>query len=175
MSSDDHVPPDAVPEPPPEPQEKKRPLIHDGPARTSPYPMSRLAARIELVDVAKEIQRADELVGAVVGSKLGLIAEQIRLLQEQAREVLEEAKRDVDLHRAECNFKKRPGFVYHLYRRPNDSLYFSMLSPEDWRGQPPDAFEGSYVLGVDLSFTPKEKADAAAARTADTRRLLRAP
>lgn len=146
--------------------------FHDGPARTSPYPLSRLAPPHDLVDVAKEIQRADALAAAVVGSKLGLIAEQIRALQEQAQKVLADAKRDVDLHRAECNFKKRPGAVYHLYRRPDDRLYFSMLSPDDWRGSPPDAFEGSYVLGVDLAFTPKDEAEATVIRTADARRLL---
>lgn len=135
--------------------------------------MSRLAPPHDLVDVATEIQRADELTSAVVGGKLGLIAEQIRALQEQARQVLDDAKRDVALHRAECNFKKRPGATYHLYRRRDDRLYFSMLSPADWRDAPPDAFEGSYVLGVDLTFTPKEQADAMMTRTADARRLLR--
>lgn len=146
--------------------------FHEGPARTSPYPLSRLAPPHDLVDVAKEIQRADALAAAVVGSKLGLIAEQIRSLQEQAQKVLADAKRDVDLHRAECNFKKRPGAVYHLYRRADDRLYFSMLSPADWRGAPPDGFEGSYVLGVDLTFTPQAEAEAAVVRTADARRLL---
>lgn len=146
--------------------------FHEGPTRTSPYPMSRLAPPVELVDVAREIQRADELTSAIVGGKLGLIAEQIRVLQAQARQVLDDAKRDVDLHRAECNFKKRPGATYHLYRRVDERLYFSMLSPADWRDAPPDKFEGSYVLGVDLSFTRKEEADAKMSRTAETRLLL---
>jgi hypothetical protein len=28
-----------------------------------------------------------------------------------------------------------------------------MLSPEDWRGHPPHAFEGSYRLEPDMSWT----------------------
>jgi hypothetical protein len=147
---------------------------YQGPAHASPYPLSRLAPAYDLVDVAKEIQRADELVSAVVGDKLSLIAEQIRLLQDQARQVLDEAQRDVELHRAECSFQKRPGTTYHLYRRRDGSkrLYFSMLSPADWNGSPPDDFEGSYVLGVDSSFTRAEEAEAARARSQHARALL---
>jgi hypothetical protein len=44
--------------------------------------------------------------------------------------------------------------VYHLYRDGNGSLYFSMLSPEEWGGNPPHGFEGSYRVEVDMSFTP---------------------
>jgi hypothetical protein len=129
---------------------------HDGPASASPYPLDRLARPHDLVDTAREIQRADEALGAMVSGKLLVIAEQIRALQDQAREVLATAKRDADLHRATCAFKKRPGSVYHLYRRADDSLYFSMLSPEDWGGRPPHAWQGSFRLEVDQSWTPAE-------------------
>ena len=44
--------------------------------------------------------------------------------------MLEETKRDAELHHAACNFKKRPGQMYHLYRRSNGTTYFSMLSPK---------------------------------------------
>ena len=48
----------------------------------------------------------------------------------KARKVLEETKRDAELHHAACNFKKRPGQMYYLYRRQNGTTYFSMLSPK---------------------------------------------
>ncbi|HEY8432439.1 MAG TPA: DUF2452 domain-containing protein [Sandaracinaceae bacterium] len=127
---------------------------HDGPARTSPYPMSRLAPAHDLVDVAREIAAADRAIGAVVGGKLEVIARQIRALQEEARALLARAKRDLDLHRAECSFVKRPGSIYHLYRRGEDRLYFSMLSPDDWGGTPPHPYVGSYRLESDSSWTP---------------------
>jgi Protein of unknown function (DUF2452) len=133
---------------------------HEGPARTSPYPLSRLSAPHDLIDVAREIQQADALLGAVTGGKLEIIARQIRALQEHARDLLEAAKRDGELHRAACNFKKRPGQVYHLYRRDDGARYLSMLSPEEWGGSPPHAFEGSYRLEVDMSWTPAEEIDA---------------
>jgi hypothetical protein len=120
---------------------------------TSRYPLSRLSAPHDLVDVAREIQQADATLGSVTVAKLRVIAEQIRALQERAREVLDEAKHASDLHRATCNFKKRPGALYHLYRKSDGALYWSMLSPDEW-GTPPDAYQGSYRLEADMTWTP---------------------
>ena len=74
--------------------------------------------------------QADEMVKATTASKLVIIAEQIRFLQQQAHKVLWEASQSADLHQAACNFRKLPGHVYHLYERPSGQRYFSMLSPE---------------------------------------------
>ncbi len=125
---------------------------HHGPDSTSPYPVSRLAPAFELVDIAREIQRADAMLSEVVGSKLELIAGQIRALQEQARAILEKAEVDAALHRATCRFQKRAGQVYHLYERIDGRSYISMLSPEDW-GDPPHRHVGSYRLEADMSWT----------------------
>jgi uncharacterized protein YdcH (DUF465 family) len=115
--------------------------------------MSRLAPRFELVDLAAEIARADETISLVASARLALVKKQILALQDEARAILEEAAHAARLHRARCNFRKVPGRVYHLYRRGEDELYFSMLSPDDWRGAPPHAFEGSYRLENDQTFT----------------------
>ena len=123
------------------------------PEHASPYPLSRLAPAFDLIDVAREIQEADKMLGAVVGGQLEVIAKQIQALQEQAQGLLERARVAAELHRADCHFKKRPGHVYHLYRRPNGSAYFSMLSPKEWGGAPPHPFEGSFRLEVDQSWT----------------------
>lgn len=147
-------------------------LKHRGPAHSSPYPISRLAPAFDLVDVAREIQKADELIVDVASDKLRLIADQIHALQAQAREILADAQRDAELHRAACNFVKRPGQTYHLYRKADGPLYFSMLSPEDWKGRPPDAFEGSYRLEVDMSWTAAEKTASRDPHVAEMRRLL---
>lgn len=130
---------------------------HEGPANTSPYPISRLAPVHDLVDTAREIQEADRMLGTVTGNKLQMLARQIRALQEEARTLIEAARRDADLHRAVCRFQRRPGHVYHFYRRPDGALYLSMLSPEDWRGSPPHPFEGSYRLESDMSWTKAEE------------------
>jgi hypothetical protein len=86
--------------------------------------------------------------------KLKVLAEQMRALQAEARRVLEQARESQALHRAECNFVRQPGKVYHLYRRDNGRCYFSLLSPEEWGGQPPHPYEGAYRLEADLSWTP---------------------
>jgi len=121
--------------------------------RDAPYPMSRLSPRFDLVDLAAEIARADETVSLVASGKLEVIRQQIVALQDKARAILDEAAFAAELHRARCNFRKAPGKVYHLYRKSADELYFSMLSPEEWGGAPPHAFEGSYRLEPDQTFT----------------------
>ncbi len=129
---------------------------HEGPDRSSPYPVSRLAPVISLVDVAREIQAADAVLSVKMTAELAIIADQIRALQERARRALAEAEESARLHRATCGFKKRPGHVYHLYRRSSGALYFSMLSPAEWGGRCPDAFEASYRLEIDMTFKKLE-------------------
>lgn len=125
-----------------------------GPAHSSPYPVSRLAPAHDLVDTARQIAEADQVIGTVVHGKLSVIAEQIRALQEQARRIMHEARQAASLHRAQCSFQKRVGHTYHLYERPDGTSYFSMLSPNDWGQRPPHVFSGSFRLEPDMSWTP---------------------
>ena len=125
----------------------------------SPYPVSRLAPGYDLVDIAKEISQADAMINTRVNAKLKVIADQIRALQAEARKVLQETQRDQDLHQIPCSFHRRPGSLYHLYQRDNGSRYFAMLSPQEWGGNPPHAFLGSYRLELDMSWTPADRLD----------------
>jgi len=143
--------------------------IHQGAARSAPYPVSRLGASVDLVDLAQQISTADSHINTRVSSKLQLIAEQIRHLQSEAREALESARRDQELHRAQCNFKRIPGKLYHLYQRPDGEIYFSMLGLEEWGGRPPHEFKGSYRLENDMSWTPAEELG----KPDDSRELVR--
>ena len=145
---DDPLDPPAA-HPPEGAEPSARPLA----AAASPYPMSRLAPPFDLVDAAMEIARADAQLGTVVNARLQVIREQMRSLQDQARAILDDARRAAELHRARCAFKKVPGHAYHLYRHTDGELYFSMLSPADWGGAPPHAYEGSFRLGADMSWT----------------------
>jgi hypothetical protein len=116
---------------------------------------------MELVDYAREIAEADALVNQRVTAKLQVIAEQIRALQAQAREVLEEARTDQRLHRARCAFRRIPGKFYHLYRHADGTLEFSLLSPDDWGQRPPHSFVGTYRLEADMGWTPADQLEAA--------------
>lgn len=86
--------------------------------------------QFDLVELASTIQQADKFTRATAGSKLSVIAEQVRFLQNQARKVLEEAQRDQKINHMACNFKRIPGKLYYIYKRPNGKEYMSMISPE---------------------------------------------
>jgi hypothetical protein len=62
-----------------------------------------------LIELARFVQQADSHTKAIVGGKLELISEQIKLLQSQARDVLHQSRRDVELSHAKCNFQRKPG------------------------------------------------------------------
>eukprot|EP00118_Oscarella_pearsei_P008904 m.48243 g.48243 ORF g.48243 m.48243 type:complete len:167 (+) comp33863_c1_seq4:654-1154(+) len=74
----------------------------------------------------------------------------------KAQEVLENARRDAQLHHAACNFQKRPGKIYYLYEKPNRQTYFSMISPEEW-GSSPHLYIGGFRLEMDMSWTPVDE------------------
>ena len=124
-----------------------------GPTRAAPYALSRLAGPVSLVEVAREIEQADQWLASTASAKLGVIAEQMHALREAAQRVIDKAARDAELHRAEARFKRYPGRTYHLYEREAGVRYWSLLSPDDWGQRPPHPFVGSFRLESDQSFT----------------------
>jgi len=129
---------------------------HVGPDRLAPYPLSRLSPDIQLIDMAKEIAEADDMLSIQATGKLRLLLEQMRGLQDEARTILEETRRNQELHRAHCGFKKIAGKIYHLYKKEDSGLLFSMIGPDEWNGSPPFRFVGSYRLENDMSWNPVE-------------------
>ncbi|GCB70953.1 uncharacterized protein C1orf50 homolog isoform X1 [Scyliorhinus torazame] len=120
----------------------------------STYQTNRVGDPLDIVALAEQIQKADDFVRANACNRLTGIAEQIQYLQEKARKVLEDAKRDADLHHVACNIVKKPGTVYFMYRRDSGQKYFSILSPKDWGQSCPHDFLGAYKLQHDMSWTP---------------------
>ncbi|MBE7437631.1 MAG: DUF2452 domain-containing protein [Spirochaetales bacterium] len=116
------------------------------------YPIRTLSPAFSLVDRAREIEEASAFLESTTGGKLSLIAEQIRALRTQAEGILESARRDAELHRLECAFQKKIGQTIYLYERPTATRYFSLLSPEDWKGAPPHRFIGAFRLQADQCF-----------------------
>lgn len=114
---------------------------------------------MDLVELARQVQKADEFTRANAGNKLTVIADQIKHLQEEAMQVLLEARRDADLHHVACNMVKKPGTTYHLYGRESGQRYLSILSPQEWGSSCPHEFLGSYFLEMDMSWTPVDKLD----------------
>ena len=137
--------------------EQDKAILHRGDAHASPYPVSRLAPAYDTGELSAEVAKAESMLSARTGAKLRVIADQIALLQQEARKVLDEARDEQLLNRAQCAFKRIPGKTYHLYRRANGKSFFSMLSPDVWGGSPPQVFLGSYRLETDYSWTPAEQ------------------
>ncbi|XP_054639346.1 uncharacterized protein C1orf50 homolog [Dunckerocampus dactyliophorus] len=120
------------------------------------YQTTRVGDAMDLVALAAQVQKGDDFIKANACNKLSVIADHIRYLQEQARKVLEEAKRDADLHHAACNIVKKPGNMYYLYQRPSGQKYFSIISPKEWGPSCPHQFVGAFKLQHDMSWTPEE-------------------
>nr|XP_057911696.1 uncharacterized protein C1orf50 homolog [Doryrhamphus excisus] len=121
----------------------------------SAYQTTRVGDAMDLVALAAQVQKGDDFIKANACNKLSVIADHIRYLQEQARKVLEEAKRDADLHHAACNIVKKPGNMYYLYERPSGQKYFSIISPKEWGPSCPHQFVGAFKLQHDMSWTPE--------------------
>jgi len=109
----------------------------------------------ELVELAAQVEKADQFTRATAGSKLQTIAEQVRFLQEQAKKVLEDARLNALVHKTSCNFNKIPGKTYYIYkqRKNPDEEWISMISPEEWGTACPE-FVAGYRLEFDMSWTP---------------------
>lgn len=129
---------------------KAEPVLKD--KHLMPHAGRTLDPPIRLVDRAKEIESASESIETHVNGKLQLIVNQIRSLQEEAKQIVEQAHLDVELHKVKCNFEKAVGQEMHLYEKPDGAKYFSLLSPAEWNNKPPHNFLGSYRLQPDRSF-----------------------
>uniref|UniRef100_A0A8C2NCS3 DUF2452 domain-containing protein n=1 Tax=Capra hircus TaxID=9925 RepID=A0A8C2NCS3_CAPHI len=136
-----------------------------GLALVSPHRTHRAGDPLDLVALAEQVQKVRRRV----------IAEQIEHLQEQARKVLEDARRDADLHHVACNMVKKPGNIYYLYKRESGQQYFSIISPEEWGTSRPHDFLGAYKLQHDLSWTPYEDIEKQDAKISVVNKLLNQP
>ena len=129
-----------------------KPLIHAGASHSAPYPVSRLSAAFNVLDLAQEVEQAEKIISTTSHAKLKLIAEQMLQLKQQARQILEDTQKNNQLHRAQCQFQKIPGKTYHLYKKPDQQLYFSMLNPQEWGDNHADYYQGAYTLQADMSW-----------------------
>ena len=138
-----------------------------GSDNASPYPVSRLGAPISLVDSAKIIEAASSKVALRTNAQLEVIVEQMKALQERARDIIEQASRDVDLIHAECRFHKVPGRIYHLFEKKDGHRYFSMIGPDEFGGAVPSGFLASYRYEHDESWTRVDEMESRDRRRAD--------
>lgn len=91
------------------------------------YGTSRLAPKISLVDRAKEIELAEESVQLHLHGKLEIIAGQIRRLKEEAELILKRAEKDIELHKARCQFEKNQDKPFIYMKKKMDLIFLSFL------------------------------------------------
>jgi hypothetical protein len=129
---------------------KKEPIITG--RNMQKHPTRTLDPPITIVEQAKEIEKAEELLKFKVHHKLDLILRQIKVLQEEARNVVQAAHDDMEMHKVRCAFQKVPGEILYLYDDKKHGLYFSRLSPADWNNHSPHAYKGAYRMSPDRSY-----------------------
>jgi hypothetical protein len=83
--------------------------------------------------------------------KLSMIISQIEILQNMGKDIIKQSELNVKLHNATCKFTKFPNNIYHFYKK-GDEIYCSVLSPADWKNNPPHQHFGSYMLKQDMEF-----------------------
>ena len=114
----------------------------------------------DLENLIVALKDSNEHVKNIALNKLDVIGEQIKFLQNQAKEILEEAARNSELHKIPCNFVKVPGTIYHLYQRPqNGEKIWSMISPQEFGTSCKNRYLGSYRMEQDKSFTSVDSLD----------------
>ena len=70
---------------------------YDGPSHAAPYGLSRLSPAYDLVDVAAQIQKADQSLATMTGGKLAVIAEQS--IRDPLTNLFNRRKLEQELHR----------------------------------------------------------------------------
>lgn len=83
--------------------------------------------------------------------KLKLLKEQMDELKLKAEKIVDEAIFNEKLHNLKCNFIKKSGNTYHLYKKKNNQLIFSLISPKEWINCP-YIFLNSYYYDFDKNF-----------------------
>lgn len=91
-------------------------------------------------------------------AQLKLLYFQMKHLESQAKEIIENAEKQNELHQIKKNFRLVSGETYHLYEEKNGDKYFSLLSPKEWnlsknnKKQKQNTYIGSYYYDYDKQF-----------------------
>jgi hypothetical protein len=80
-------------------------------------------------------------------SKLKILFKQMENIKKEINEVVKESLETEKLENIKCNFKKIPGKNYFLYRNQECELFFSILSPKEWKSK--NIFINEYFYDYD--------------------------
>jgi hypothetical protein len=99
---------------------------------TLPYAHHAGSAIIKPLDKGKIKGNAMAAMYEQTDRQLDQIREQVDLLVKQAQQIKDRMLYSEWIYKAECGFKPLIGHIYHLYQKPNDSYFLSMVGPKDW-------------------------------------------
>jgi hypothetical protein len=117
-----------------------------------PYAHTVGGALVKPIDRGKVKGRAVAAMYKQADSQLAQIRQQVELLAQQAKRIQERMVISEQIYLAEMNFEPLVGSVYHLYRRKDDSLVLSMVSPQEWGSNPPYRFVATVELLSDHTW-----------------------
>ena len=83
-------------------------------------------------------------------AKIKVLFKQMENIKKEIEEIIQESIETDDLNKIKCNFKKVPGSYYYLYQKPDSTLFFSILSPNEWDTK--KIFISKYLYDYDLSL-----------------------
>lgn len=84
--------------------------------------------------------------------QLSQIRKQVELLAEQAKEIQRRVDISERIYKVGMNFKPLIGHVYHLYTRPDESEFLSMVAPEEWGRSAKVTFQATVKLLADHTW-----------------------
>ena len=83
-------------------------------------------------------------------AKIKVLFKQMENIKKEIEEIVEESLESENLNNIKCNFKKIPGSYYYVYQKPDLTLFFSILSPNEWNTK--NIFINKYFYDYDLSL-----------------------
>ena len=83
-------------------------------------------------------------------AKLKILFRQMESIKNEINTVVNESIETEFLQNIKCKFKKIPGKNYFLYKNPKNELFFSIISPLEWKTE--NNYVGEYFYDYDLTF-----------------------
>ena len=84
-------------------------------------------------------------------AKLQMLYNQMKMIQNEALNIINDAKNQNELHHIKKNFKLVSGNYYFLYQKENKEKYLSLISNEEWESNK-DKYLGKYYYDYDKQF-----------------------
>ena len=104
------------------------------------------------------ISKSSAAMNEQVDAQMNQIRKQVELLQQQYRELEERRIISNWIYSAELRFSPDIGHTYYLYKRENETVFLTMISPGEWR-KPGLEYLATVKLLSDMTWQVIEKSD----------------